>query len=238
MKNSDARHYHDVVDAHRDGGRIVNVLLGGQDGLVNVLGVVLGVAAATHSTRVVVTAALAAALAESISMGAVAFTTSRAQSAQFASERARERRHIERVPELERDEVRALYAKKGFSGELLERVVDTITRDKDVWIAVMMSEEHKLQDIDRRSSARAAIEVGFASLFGSLLPLVPFAFAPAAFATPLAIVVGAATLFAFGAYKARKTVGSAWRGGLVLMLVGLAAAFAGYAIGALLSVRV
>ncbi|HEY1960588.1 MAG TPA: VIT1/CCC1 transporter family protein [Polyangiaceae bacterium] len=233
---SRARHYHDVLDAHRTGGRLVNVLLGGQDGLVNVLGVVLGVAAATHSTRVVLAAAIAAAVAESISMAAVAFTTSRAAAERFESERRRERRHIDRVPDLERDEIRALYAARGFSGELLDRVVETLTRDKDVWLAVMMREEHELHDVDRAASLRSAIEVGVAALVGSLLPVVPYAFAPVGLATPLALIVGAATLFAFGCYKAHVTVGSVWRSGATLTLIGMASALAGYAVGTILHV--
>src|SRR5258707_11367600 len=55
-----------------------DVILGGQDGLVNVLGLVLGMAAATGSAHVVVTAGLAALLAESIAMARVAFTSSAA----------------------------------------------------------------------------------------------------------------------------------------------------------------
>jgi VIT1/CCC1 family predicted Fe2+/Mn2+ transporter len=58
--------------------KVHDLILGGQDGLVNVLGVVLGVAAATLSTRVVLIAGLAATFAESISMGAVAYTSAKA----------------------------------------------------------------------------------------------------------------------------------------------------------------
>jgi VIT1/CCC1 family predicted Fe2+/Mn2+ transporter len=52
-----------------------DVILGGQDGLVNVLGLVLGMAVATGDSRVVVTAGLAAMLAESIAMAGVAYTS-------------------------------------------------------------------------------------------------------------------------------------------------------------------
>ncbi len=56
-----------------------DVILGGQDGLVNVLGVVLGVAAASQETRLVLAAGLAAAFAESFSMAAVAYTSTTAE---------------------------------------------------------------------------------------------------------------------------------------------------------------
>lgn len=55
-----------------------NVILGGQDGLVNVLGIILGVAISTNNYVIVLIAGLSATFAESISMGAVAYTSSKA----------------------------------------------------------------------------------------------------------------------------------------------------------------
>src|SRR5262249_28628328 len=92
-------------DAHRPGSRLSEIILGGQDGLVNVLGVILGVAAATQDTRIVLVAGLAATVAESISMAAVAFTASRAEDALYESERRREHRHIVASPDSEREEI-------------------------------------------------------------------------------------------------------------------------------------
>ena len=59
---------HDRHDPHRHESRLSDIILGGQDGLVNVLGVILGVAAATQDARIVIAAGLAATFAESISM--------------------------------------------------------------------------------------------------------------------------------------------------------------------------
>ena len=53
-----------------------DIILGGQDGVVNVLGIILGVAAASGDTRIVLVAGLAATFAESFSMAAVAYTSS------------------------------------------------------------------------------------------------------------------------------------------------------------------
>src|SRR5580765_1562713 len=140
--------YHDHVDPHRGASALSDVILGGQDGLVNVLGVILGVAAATSDTRIVLVAGLAATFAESVSMAAVAYTSTLADADFYESERAREYRHIQEVPALEREEIRSIYERKGFNGELLERIVNTITRDKDVWVAVMMTDELKLAPVD------------------------------------------------------------------------------------------
>ena len=64
------------------GSHFRNIILGGQDGVVNVLGVVLAVAAATNEARIVIITGIAANLAESLSMAAVAYTSTKA-SAQY-----------------------------------------------------------------------------------------------------------------------------------------------------------
>lgn len=230
------RDYHERFDPHRRGAYSADVILGAQDGLVNVLGVVLGVAAATSDAAVVLAAGAAAAIAESASMAAVAFTSSRAQAHYFDAEREREMRHVREVPELERAEVRALYAAKGFEGDLLDRIVERLTSDPEVWVAVMMAEEHQLAPVPLRRSLTAAVTVGLASLIGSLIPLAPFLLMAIPSAIVAAGAIAAATLFAMGAVKARVTVGSPWREGLILAAIGLVSALLGYATGALLQV--
>src|SRR5512134_3619712 len=95
----------DVRDPHRQASALSDIILGGQDGLVNVLGVVLGVAAATSDPHIVLVAGLAATFAESVSMGAVAYTSTMADADFYESEREREHRHIREMPHLERDEI-------------------------------------------------------------------------------------------------------------------------------------
>jgi len=229
--------FHTRVDPHRHGSELSDVILGGQDGLVNVLGVILGVAAATAETRIVLAAGVAAALAESVSMAAVAYTTRRTDHALYESEAARERRHFERVPALETEEVRQMYRAKGFDGALLDQIVATITANKDVWLAVMMSEELRLRPVEGRRALRAALVVGVAALVGSLLPLVPFLAVPVMPAAGLAVGVAAIALFAVGAYKSVRTVGNWLLGGLEMAGIGLAAAAIGWLAGLAFRVR-
>ncbi len=225
--------YHSRVDPHGRGASMADVILGAQDGLVNVLGVLLGVAAASGSTRVALAAASAAAVAESLSMGAVAYTSSVAEGDVFRAEQQREYRHLKQVPTLEREEVRELYRRKGFHGELLERIVSTITADPDVWVAVMMSEEHRMVPGSRRRSLRSALVVLVASLAGSAVPVLPFLVVPTALAAWSEAAVSAVFLFAMGAFKARATIGGPLRSGLELALIGMASALAGWGIGEL-----
>ncbi len=94
------RRYHEEVDPHVHGRWLSDVVLGAQDGLVNTLGVVLGVAAASSDPRVTFATGMAAGLAEAISMAAVGYTSSLSRGELFASERARERRHLASSPDI------------------------------------------------------------------------------------------------------------------------------------------
>lgn len=228
--------HHNHTDPHKRGSGLSDFILGAQDGLVNVLGVVLGIAAATNDVRVVLVAGLATTFAESISMGAVAFTTTLADADLYQSEREREYRHIVQAPKLETKEIRDIYERKGFSGDLLDRIVETITANNDVWVAVMMAEEHQLSPVDRKTAFKAAWVVGLSAIIGSLVPILPFMFLPVAVSMWMSVLVTALVLFGIGAYKARVTVGRPTRSGLEMMLIGTVSAMAGYLVGVLLKV--
>jgi len=228
--------HHTQTDPHKRASGLSDFILGAQDGLVNVLGVVLGIAAATSDARIVLVAGLATTFAESISMGAVAYTTTLADADLYQSEREREYRHLTEVPNLEIKEIRDIYENKGFKGELLDRIVETITANQDVWVAVMMAEEHQLAPIDRRTALRAALVVGASAILGSLVPLFPFIFFSVSTSMWLSVVVTALVLFAIGAYKARVTVGRPMKSGFEMAVIGTVSALAGYLVGFILKV--
>lgn len=223
--------HHDRHDPHRSASALSDVILGGQDGLVNVLGVILGVAAATSDARIVLVAGMAAAFAESVSMGAVAYTSTVADQDLYESERQREYRHVLSVPDLERGEIRRLYRDKGFRGRMLDQIVETITANPDVWVALMMAEEHQLRPVERSHAIRSALIVGLSAIIGSLIPLAPFLLTTVTMGMILSVAIAAVTLFAVGAYKARVTVGHPGRSGAEMAAIGTLSALVGYGVG-------
>lgn len=112
----------------------------------------------------------------------------------------------------------------------------TITLDPDVWVAVMMAEEHQLAPVDRRTAVRSAVIVGFAAIVGSLIPLLPFFLLPVQSSIWAALALAAVVLFVVGAYKARVTVGHPGKSGLEMAVIGTVSALVGYAVGVLLRV--
>src|SRR2546421_9511463 len=139
-------------DVERGGiGRSLrDIILGGQDGLVNVLGLVLGVAAATAQLRIIVAAALAATFSESIAMGGVMYTSALAERDYYLAQLAKEQREVEEMPDVETEEVRQIFRDKGLHGDVLERGVDEITSDKQVWVHVMMRDEPHLTPLSAK----------------------------------------------------------------------------------------
>jgi VIT1/CCC1 family predicted Fe2+/Mn2+ transporter len=200
------------------------------------LGIILGIAAATSDARIVLVAGLAATFAESVSMGAVAYTSHLAEADFYESERDREYRHIAQVPGLERDEIRQIYQEKGFHGDLLERIVNTITTDPDVWVAVMLAEELQLAPVRRSQALRNALVVGVSAIVGSLIPLAPFLILPVELSMLLSVFITALVLFGVGVYKAKKTIGTPGKSGLEMALIGTLSALAGYIVGVILKI--
>jgi vacuolar iron transporter family protein len=220
-------------EQHRKGNWLRDVILGGQDGLVNILGIILGVIAGGGSNPVLLAAGFAAAITESISMGAVGYTSAVAERDYYHAERAREAEEIDATPDAERQEIHDIYAAKGFTGDLLEQVVDTITADRESWLATMMDEELHLQPVQTPDIFRSAVVITIATLIGHLIPLLPFLWLPRAAALITAIVLSAGVLFGVGVYSSLTLVGDWRKNGLKMVAIGLGAAAAGFLIGRL-----
>src|SRR5207253_7992662 len=91
--------------------------------------------------------------------GAVGYTSSVSQRDYYRAERAREAAEIDTMPEAERQEIHDIYATKGFSGDLLEHVVETITANRDSWLSTMMDEELHIQPVQTADIFRSAVVI-------------------------------------------------------------------------------
>lgn len=232
MKKSQYRKAKFLEKHNKSAFLLKDFILGGQDGLVNVLGIILGIAIATHDVKIVIIAGLAAAFAESVSMGAVAYTSTKAETDYYLSQQKLEESEIESVPARERKEIRDIYYKKGFRGELLNKIVSNITSDKKRWVDIMMKEELGLSS-EAAHPMKSAIVVFFAALIGSFIPLTAFFFAPMKIAVILSLIISAIALFITGAIEAKLTVGNWAKKGLQLMMIGMIAALVGFLVGKL-----
>ena len=231
------QHINNHNETRSTGFNLPEIILGGQDGLVNVLGVILGVAAATTNTQIIIVAGMAATFAESFSMAAVAYTSKLAEADYYQSEYEREKWEIENYPEGEREEIKALYESYGFKGNVLEEIINRIITNKNIWLKVMMEQELKLEKVNRREAIPAAVTVGLSALVGSFIPLIPFLLLPVRTAIFGAIIATSIVLFVAGYYKAKMTLGRNFvKMGLEMMVVGMLAAGVGYLVGSIFKV--
>lgn len=208
---------------------------GAIDGAVTTFAVVAGVAGARLATGVVIVLGVANLVADGFSMAVGNYLGTKAEDELRRRARRVEARHIERYPEGEREEVRQIFAAKGFEGAALDQAVDVICADSERWIDTMMTEELGLPLVGP-SPVRAGATTFVAFILVGAIPLVPYlvglldgtvgrpAFAISAGCT-------AAAFFLVGAAKARFVDQPAWRAGIETLLVGGLAALLAYFVG-------
>ncbi len=221
------------MEQHPRPSLLSDFILGGQDGLVNVLGILLGLVAASTPVRFILIAGLSALAAESLAMAAVAYTSTYSRLKLYLSETERERREMSEVPELEREEVRVILRKWGYEGAEVEEMLARIEAKPKAWLDLMMAFELNLSPVSADAPRKSAGVVGAATLMGHLIPLLPFFFLTTRIfdATVSAVILSGITLFLIGWYEARTTVGSVLTSGIRMVFIGLGSGFAGFAIG-------
>lgn len=207
-------------------------IYGGIDGSVTTFAVVTGVVGANLSPAIIVIMGFANLFADGFSMAASNFLGTKAEHDDIQRLATVEHRHIEMSPEGEREEVRQIFAAKGFDGTDLERVVELITSDRDRWVRTMLTEEYGLP-LRARSPWMAALTTFSAFGLCGLVPLIPYLLG---MGNSLLISIGltGGVFVLIGSVKSRWSTASWWRSGLSTLLVGGVAAALAYLAGVFL----
>lgn len=208
-------------------------VFGGIDGAVTTFAIVAGVAGAALSTNVILILGAANLLADGFSMAAGNYSGVKAERDDYERLRKMELHHIAVTPEGEREEVRQIFAAKGFEGEDLERAVDVITSCHERWVKVMLEEEHGAPKVER-SALKAGFVTFVAFFVCGAVPLLPFLFGGGGNAMGIAVAMTGATFFGIGAMKSKWSTARWWLSGLETFAIGMIAAGAAYGVGALL----
>lgn len=133
-----------------------------------------------------------------------------------------ERFEIEHHRTQERDELRVLYAAKGFEGKLLEDVLDVLMADNDRLLKVMVEEELGLSLASHEHPLKQGLGATFGVLISSFLCISLFALSPS-----LGLLCGA--IFTIGlssaisAYLAQNNIIAAviWNLGIATLALGV-----------------
>src|SRR5690349_7292017 len=163
------KRFHDEA-WHTPQGRLVReIIFGLNDGVISTVGFLAGVTATIGDVRPIALAGIAAAIAGAVAMGVGAFASSKSQRAFFQAEIAREAWEIEHMPDHERQEIREIYEKLGFTPDEVEMIVRRVTSTPELWLRVMSREELGLAEEVFDSPVRVGVVTSVAYQLGALL---------------------------------------------------------------------
>lgn len=176
-------------------------VLGANDGIVSVAGIVIGVAGATAARGPIFTAGLAGLVAGAVSMALGEYVSVSSQRDSERAEIAQEKRELASTPEAELTELTALYEAKGLSVATARTVAGELTaRDP---LAAHLDAELHIDPADIPSPVQAAVASALSFTSGALLPMVAILLPPAGLRVPVAFVAVLVALALTGTISAR-----------------------------------
>ena len=176
-------------------------VLGANDGIVSVAGIVIGVAGATAARGPIFTAGLAGLVAGAVSMALGEYVSVSSQRDSELAQLAQEKRELAETPEAELAELTALYEAKGLSAATARTVAAELTACNPL-AAHLDAELHiDPNDLAHPFQAAAASALSFTS--GALLPLLAILLPPANLRVPVTFVAVLIALGLAGALSAR-----------------------------------
>ncbi|HEY7224353.1 MAG TPA: VIT1/CCC1 transporter family protein [Micromonosporaceae bacterium] len=223
-----------MPEHHADvsGGWLRAAVFGAMDGLVSNVGLIAGVGGGGVAPGAIVVAGFAGLVAGAISMALGEYTSVKTQSEQVQAEVEKERRELERNPELEQDELAHMWIARGLPEALAHEVARVVHTNPDEALRIHAREELGIDPAEQPSPWTAAISSFICFAAGALIPIVPYLIGFQQLW--IALIAGGIGLFAAGALVARFTDRRWWLSGARQLLLGAAAAGITYLIGRLI----
>src|SRR3954465_14767665 len=147
---------------------LTDIVIGMSDGLTVPFALAAGLSGAVSSTGIIVIAGIAEIAAGSIAMGLGGYLAGKTEVDHYNSELRREEEEVEKVPDVERQEVKDFFANLGLSEEVQEQAVNEMTNDKERWVDFMMKYELGLSKPDPRRARKSAFNIGISYVIGGI----------------------------------------------------------------------
>ena len=212
-----------------------DIVIGMSDGLTVPFALAAGLSGAVVSSGIIVIAGIAEICAGSIAMGLGGYLAGKTEQDHYNSELKREYDEVERVPEMEKQEVRDFFKQIGLSEEIQHKAAEEIAKDKKQWVDFMMKYELGLDEPDPKRAAKSALNIGLSYIVGGIIPLSPYFFINnSTQALKISVIATLICLFVFGYFKSKMTGVNAFRGAVKVTLIGAVAAAAAFGIAKLL----
>ncbi len=204
------------------------------DGLTVPFALAAGLSGAVDSNTIIITAGFAEIAAGSIAMGLGGYLAGRTEIEHYDAELKREQHEVEVKPEVEKQEVRDVFAGLGLSPETQHIIAEEMARDKEKWVDFMMKYELGLDKPDPKRARNSAFNIGGSYIVGGLVPLAPYFFTEhPSEGLRWSAVITVICLFIFGYLKAKAMGQPPLAGALRIMLIGSAAGAAAFYIAKL-----
>jgi VIT1/CCC1 family predicted Fe2+/Mn2+ transporter len=224
------------VERHFTASELVrDVVIGMSDGLTVPFALAAGLSALA-GTKVIVTAGLAEIAAGSIAMGLGGYLAARSDAEHYESEKLREEREVEHVPDVEREEVAELFREYGLSDDEIEPILRAFEANPPAWVDFMMRYELGLEQPNPRRALNSALTIAGAYIGGGLIPLAPYMIVTDAHRGLIGSVgITLTALLVFGYIKGRFTGTRPFRSAWQTALIGGIAATAAFLIARVFS---
>ena len=218
------------VERHFTAGEVVrDVVIGMSDGLTVPFALAAGLSGAVDNSRIIVIAGLAEIAAGSIAMGLGGYLAAKSDAEHYTSERLREEREVEEIPEEEAREVQKVFTDYGLTQEESGTIVQALTRRPKEWVDFMMRFELGLEEPDPKRAHQSAATIAASYIAGGIIPLSPYMILHSArTALGWSVVVTLIALGIFGYIKGRFTGAHAIRSALQTVIIGGLAAGAAF----------
>ncbi len=211
-------------------------VLGANDGILSVAGLVVGVAASGATHAAVLASGIAGVVAGAVSMAAGEYVSVQSQADTEDADIAKETRELEENPDSELLELSHIYVKRGLQPELARQVAEQLTAHDA--IGSHARDELGITDTLRARPVQAALSSAAAFTIGSMLPIAAVLLAPPAQVQPVTIATTLIALAISGALAARTGGASVVRGAMRVLFWGALAMVAAAMVGHLFDVRV
>ncbi|MGH8054584.1 MAG: VIT1/CCC1 transporter family protein [Stenotrophomonas sp.] len=206
-------------------------VLGANDGIVSVAGLVVGIAASGASASTILATGVAGTVAGAMSMAAGEYVSVQSQADAEHADLAVERRELHEDPHSELDELTAIYRHRGLSPELAREVAVQLTAHDA--LAAHARDELGITEELRARPIQAAAASAAAFIAGAALPVLTALLAPHAHVAQITTASTLVGLCITGALAAHVGGAAPVRGALRVMFWGALAMSAAAAIGQL-----
>jgi len=210
-------------------------VLGANDGVVSIAGLVVGVAASGASHATVFASGIAGLVAGAMSMAAGEYVSVQSQVDTERSDLATERRELAEDPDSELAELTNIYVRRGLQPVLAREVAEQLTAHDA--LASHARDELGITETLRARPVQAALASAAAFSVGALPPIVAVLLAPVARVQVITIATTLVALSLSGAVAARIGGASPWRGGARVLFWGALAMLAASLVGRLFDVQ-